>query len=184
MNETSKLIEKRKKLGYYDKYFVGKGLEIGGWNDPLIVNGKPITQHTLPDGSTHLLPFKDGEFDFLYASHVLEHFPVSITVLKEWLRVVKVGGYVYFSVPDFELYEKGKWPSVFNPAHKNNFSLIKVKAIATALSDIAYPKLCLLEDNNFDYSLDQSIDQTRGKASCQIDCCLQKLFTSSDIVCG
>lgn len=174
MNETSKLIEKRTRLGYYDKYFVGRGLEIGGWNDPLKVNGKPIQQHTLPDGSTHKLNFKNNELDFLYASHVLEHFSNTLEVLKEWLRVVKPGGYVYFAVPDFTLYEKNIWPSMFNPAHKQFFDVNKLVFMVEGLLDIADIEFCRLEDNNFNYSLKYDIDQTRGNASCQIDCCLRK----------
>ena len=177
MNETSKLTVKRQELGYFDTYFRGKGLEIGGWNDPLIVNGRPIAQHTLPDGSTHVLPFKDGEFDFLYASHVLEHFAKPIDVLREWLRVVKVGGYVYFAVPDFTLYEHNIWPSKYNQAHKKYFTVAMVKELVTrALRNNASLEFCRLEDNNFDYNLDATIDQTRLKASCQIDCCIQKVI--------
>jgi predicted SAM-dependent methyltransferase len=174
MNETSKLAKKRGELGYYEKYFQGKGLEIGGWNDPLIVNGKPIQQHTLPDGSTHILPFADAQFDFLYASHVLEHFENAAEVLLEWLRVVKPNGYVYFAVPEFTLYEKNKWPSRFNKAHKQWFTLGKIQAIiANGLKDVTI-EFCRLEDENYNYELDQTIDQTRGNASCQIDCCIRK----------
>jgi SAM-dependent methyltransferase len=185
MNETSKLVEKRKSLGIYDKYFIGSGLEIGGWNDPLIINGKPIKQHTLPDGSTHKLSFKDNEFDFLYASHVLEHFSNTIEVLKEWLRVVKPGGYVYFAVPDFFLYEKCCNPSRYNNAHKAFFclpsGLYAEKPNAINLEEFLIEnfsdheiKELRIEDNNYNYDLSDAIDQTRGNASCQIDCCLRK----------
>lgn len=175
MNETSKLTQKRKAMGYFDKYFTGHGLEIGGWNDPLIVNGFPIKQHTLPDGSTHVLPYKDNAFDFLYASHVLEHFDKPITVLKEWLRVVKVGGYVYFAVPDFTLYEKNIWPSKYNRNHQHYFTANMVKMMIERGLLNAKLQLCYLEDQGFDYNLDKSIDQTRNGASCQIDCCVQKI---------
>ena len=175
MNETSKLTEKRRELGYFDKYFTGHGIEIGGWNDPLIVADRPVLQHTLPDGSTHLLPFKDGTFDFLYASHVLEHFSNPIAVLKEWLRVVKVGGYVYFAVPDFTLYEKNIWPSKYNRNHQHYFTVNMVETIAKRALPNASLEFCYLEDQGFDYNLDSSIDQTRAGASCQIDCCLRKI---------
>ena len=172
MNETSKLIEKRRALGIYDKYFVGSGLEIGGWNDPLIVDGKPIKQHTLPDGSTHELPFADGSFDFVYASHVLEHFKSPEVVLREWLRVARE--YVYFAVPDFFLYEKGIWPSKFNANHYSRFTVKSMEILLKWLEDVCTVEFCRIEDNGYDYAAGQRIDQTRGKASAQIEVCLKK----------
>lgn len=35
------------------------------------------------------LPFEEDEADFVFASHVLEHFPDPVRALKEWIRVAK-----------------------------------------------------------------------------------------------
>jgi SAM-dependent methyltransferase len=43
------------------------------------------------------LPFDDDAVDFVFASHVLEHFPDPIRALKEWLRVAR--RYVVLVVP-------------------------------------------------------------------------------------
>jgi SAM-dependent methyltransferase len=40
------------------------------------------------------LPLPDESEDFVISSHVLEHFPDPIKALKEWLRVVRKGGYI------------------------------------------------------------------------------------------
>lgn len=48
------------------------------------------------------LPFAEGEWDFVVASHVLEHFYDPIKTLKEWLRVVKPGGLVLVIFPHKE----------------------------------------------------------------------------------
>lgn len=48
--------------------------------------------------------FKDATVEAVYASNILEHFPIADTVkvLKEWHRVLKQGGKLYVSVPDFD----------------------------------------------------------------------------------
>ncbi len=48
------------------------------------------------------LPFKDNVWDFVISSHVVEHFYDPIKTVKEWLRVVKPGGYVYIIAPHKE----------------------------------------------------------------------------------
>mgnify|MGYP001562566810 CR=1 FL=1 len=47
--------------------------------------------------------YADGSVSEIYASHCLEHFPHTRTmsVLKEWSRVLKPGGILYVAVPDF-----------------------------------------------------------------------------------
>ena len=60
------------------------------------------------------LPFADQSVDFVYASHVLEHFypKVARRLLREAKRVLKPGGYIRVCVPDlqhaFDLYRSGK----------------------------------------------------------------------------
>lgn len=43
------------------------------------------------------LPFADGSVDYVFASHVIEHFPDPIRALQEWLRVAR--RYVVLVVP-------------------------------------------------------------------------------------
>jgi ubiquinone/menaquinone biosynthesis C-methylase UbiE len=49
------------------------------------------------------LPFEDGTFDYVYSCHTLEHIPWFKTkkVLTEWIRIVKQGGTIDISVPNF-----------------------------------------------------------------------------------
>lgn len=51
---------------------------------------------------TDLSRFANEEFDFILASDILEHFPISRTVniLREWCRVLKIGGSIEFRVPN------------------------------------------------------------------------------------
>ncbi len=50
------------------------------------------------------LPFADDEFDFVLASHVIEHLTDPIRGLKEWVRVASK--YVYVIVPDRNIYDR------------------------------------------------------------------------------
>jgi SAM-dependent methyltransferase len=48
------------------------------------------------------LPFTDGSFDFVLASHVLEHVPDPIHALGEWVRVASRYVFVILPQPDNE----------------------------------------------------------------------------------
>jgi len=63
------------------------------------------------EGGRYPYPFRDNRFDFIFASHVLEDFaPDEIQfVFDEWLRMVKVGGYLIILVPDIE---GGRYPGI------------------------------------------------------------------------
>lgn len=65
-------------------------------------------------GPVELLPMDDASVSLIYASHVLEHFGrfEYRAVLEEWFRVLKSGGILRLSVPDFAVcaaiyYESG-----------------------------------------------------------------------------
>jgi SAM-dependent methyltransferase len=45
--------------------------------------------------------------------------------LKNWLRILKTGGYLLLSVPDEDLYEQGIFPSTYNADHKHTFTIYK-----------------------------------------------------------
>mgnify|MGYP001607631342 CR=1 FL=1 len=49
---------------------------------------------------TKKLPFKDASVDTVIARHILEHCVDTISVLREWTRMLKVGGRLIISVPD------------------------------------------------------------------------------------
>lgn len=71
----------------------------------------------------NLRRFRDGSVDLVYACHVLEHFShLQVpAVLKEWGRVLKPGGRLCLSVPDFDrildIYREtgGDVPTIINP---------------------------------------------------------------------
>jgi predicted SAM-dependent methyltransferase len=50
------------------------------------------------------LPYGDGEVDFIWSSHTLEHasFNEVTATLWEWFRVLRTGGAMIVQVPDFD----------------------------------------------------------------------------------
>lgn len=52
------------------------------------------------------LPFKDNTWDFVISSHVIEHFFDPVKAIKEWLRVVRLGGYIFIIAPRQEVTER------------------------------------------------------------------------------
>jgi SAM-dependent methyltransferase len=85
-------------------------LGCGGVNHDKFVNidGLPAPHIHYIRSIDDLSPFKDNTVDLIYAAHCLEHFShrKTSTVLAEWFRVLKPGGILRLSVPDFDaLYE-------------------------------------------------------------------------------
>jgi SAM-dependent methyltransferase len=107
-----------------------KGIEIGGaahnpfdldtinvdWTDGLDTSwkkeeiqhcGETMKVDVIADGAT--LPFKDNQWDFVVSSHCLEHNWDTVGALKEWVRVVKPGGFVFTIFPHPErTFDKGR----------------------------------------------------------------------------
>jgi SAM-dependent methyltransferase len=67
----------------------------------------------------------DNTFDFVNSSHCLEHLEDPLLGLRNWLRVLKPGGYIVALVPDEDLYEQRVWPSTNNRDHKHTFTILK-----------------------------------------------------------
>lgn len=128
-------------------FCLGNGCDLGfGGGRPIrdsaiCVDREPGHPHRREESEpwpTHLvwdvfsfLPFREGVLDYCYSSHCLEDAIDTSGVLKEWVRVLKVGGKLVLFLPDQRAYEaccraSGGLP---NQAHKHaDFSLDLVKA--------------------------------------------------------
>jgi SAM-dependent methyltransferase len=123
MRETAKCQEFRKARGDFDQFLHGEGIDIGCGPDPLRVEKGSVRPWDIPDGDAQLMTgVPDNQFDFVYSSHCLEHMRDVPESLKNWTRILKPGGSLYFVVPEYVIYEKMTWPSMFNPDHKQSFS--------------------------------------------------------------
>lgn len=185
MNESTKCFDMRLARGDFDRWLHGNGIDIGCGPDPLKlppgVSGS-VLGWDRPQGDGASLPnIEDRTFDFIYSSHCLEHLNDVGAALARWTEVLKPGGFLYIVVPDFELYEHGRYP-IAGP-HKHSFSLTLDKAEVAQpnhwhVHKEVVPRMdqlgcrlvtASLEDDGFDYSLkDSCVDQTLGNALAQI----------------
>jgi SAM-dependent methyltransferase len=124
MAETRKAHARRIASGFYEKYIHGKGIDIGCGRidtyDGLDTISPTAFHHDKDDcDATFMDIFPDDQFDYVYASHVLEHISDPVTAVKNWLRICKPGGVVIISVPHRDLYERKRTlPSRWNEDHK------------------------------------------------------------------
>ncbi len=120
MNETKKLQNIRKSWGHFDRYFQGRGIDIGCGPDCL--EGAEPFDRELGHGDAQLMSnIPDETYDYVYSSHCLEHMRDIPETIKNWCRILKVGGWMYIVVPEYIYYEKCTWPPKFNLDHKHSF---------------------------------------------------------------
>jgi len=133
MKELSKSIPRRMRdPNFLRRYFVGRGVDIGGRPDPLSLYAEffplmgEVKVWDLGDGDAQFMAgVDDDSFDFVHSSHCLEHLHDPQEGLRNWLRVVHPGGFVVVTVPDEDLYEQGVFPSAHNRDHKVTFTIHK-----------------------------------------------------------
>ena len=79
----------------------GRTTHIDGFLNVDLFEGEGVDIRT---DVSDLSMFKDGEVVELYCSHILEHFAHvrTVSVLKEWRRVMAKGGKAHIAVPDFD----------------------------------------------------------------------------------
>lgn len=133
MNETSKsIIRRMHDIRFVNKYFVGKGIDIGCGPDPLSKFHQQFPLMTelkawdVSDGDAQLMAgVPDNTYDFVHNSHCLEHMRDPYEAFDNWLRICKPGGHIITTIPDEDLYEQGVWPSTHNPDHKVSWAILK-----------------------------------------------------------
>jgi len=116
----------------------GEGIDIGCGTDPVFPHVMPFD---LAQGDANeILRHVDRTFDFVYASHCLEHMRDPRAAIAQWWALVRPGGVLFVIVPDEDLYEQGFWPSRFNRDHKWTFTIAKRQSwspVSVNLLDVA-----------------------------------------------
>ena len=190
-NETSKAMKRRKgeTLIPWNKIFQGNGIDVGCGPDKLPF--EDCIGFDLGDGDANKLDeyFPENHFDYLHASHVLEHMYDATDALLRWLKVVKPGGHIVGEVPSWELYEGKRSRSIYNPDHKSTWSMWnKIGAgelphhfapnFFSTMTGSFYPIQVRLVDANYDYIVGSSIDQTNtpgNEVECFIEFVIKKI---------
>lgn len=135
--ETSKAHVRRYNEGFYECYFHGKIIDIGCADDSVedclhryFVYDKPRWtvdkwDYSLGNGDATLMEgVGDDTYDTVYASHVLEHLEKPVLALRNWMRILKPGGFLIVCVPEVDLYEKKhELPSRWNSDHKTYWNI-------------------------------------------------------------
>lgn len=125
--ESSKTWEKKLRSGFFLNYMYGKGLDIGfsGYKKGTvpILDGAIGVDTNYPGYDGVNLPFDDNSQDYVYSSHCLEHVSDYRSVIQDWYRVTKPGGYIITVVPHRDLYEKKlHLPSLWNADHERFYT--------------------------------------------------------------
>lgn len=119
ISEKIKRIFYRPKLPNTKKFGTNIHLGCGPINHEAFINidGFPFPHIHYVRDIGDLSIFSDNSVDLIYASHCLEHFHYAEVgnVLKEWQRVLKKGGILRVSVPDFDLLLKIYYDNDMNP---------------------------------------------------------------------
>lgn len=164
-NESSKT---KKVWGDLERSVLrGEGIDIGCGADPVLPGVMPFD---IADGDANeILRHVHRQFDFVYASHCLEHMRDPRAALAQWWQLVKPGGVLFVIVPDEDLYEQGYWPSRFNRDHKWTFTIAKHASwspVSVSLLDLArsLPGGELLDIRLFDAGYDRRL-QGNGQAA-------------------
>lgn len=178
--EARKTLEAKLSDGFFSRYMSGENiLDIGyrGYLD----NVEPVLPHATgveldyPGYDGRTLPFPDGSQDAVYNSHCLEHISDYQQAIREWFRVIKVGGHLIVMVPHQFLYEKKeKLPSRWNEDHKRFYTPASlIGEIEKSLPPNSY-RLRHLIDNDAHY--DYTIGPERHAGGCyEIEMVIQKI---------
>lgn len=120
------------------------------------------------------LPFDDGSQDAVYSSHCLEHVADPAAVVREWLRVVRIGGYVVTVVPHQYLYERRVALPSAHPDHRHLFTPSTLLGVFEGALVPNTWRVRHLADNDLFY--DYAIDPGQHPVGCyEIELVIEKI---------
>jgi SAM-dependent methyltransferase len=162
--EIGKTFTLRLVNGFFRKYLSGPAILDIGFRGAS-ADAVPILPHAIgidvdyPGYDGVRLPFADESVDTVFASHVLEHVPDAPAIVREWFRVIRVGGYIVCIVPHQFLYErKRELPSKWSGEHLRFYTPGSLLCeFETSLRPNTY-RVRHLSDNDLRYDYDLNAD--------------------------
>lgn len=183
--ESSKAFALRERAGFWQAYANGRTVLDIGYRGGT-PNAQPVLPHATgieldyPGYDGLHLPFGNETVDTVHSSHVLEHVADDIATLREWFRVLRIGGYLIIFVPHAFLYERRLTvpPSRFSGEHVRCYTPATLLAtVERALTPNTYRIRHLFDaDFGYDYSLPKETHPT-GCLECEL--VIQKIPTPS-----
>lgn len=178
--ETTKSYARKIADGFFDRYLAGDAiLEIGfrgyfGGSEPIVEQAIGIDVDYPGYDGTHL-PFPDNSQDAIYTSHTLEHISDYQASIREWFRVLKLGGHLVIVVPHQFLYEKKTTlPPRWNFDHKRFYTPASLlQEIETTLEPNTY-RVRHLADNDAGYDYTK-LPHEESVGCFEIELVLQKI---------
>ena len=179
--EIRKTYRQKCESGFIERYLSGPHiLDIGfrGWD----AASQPIVPQAVGVGLDYPgydglhLPFVDESHDAVFSSHCLEHIDDYRTVLGEWYRVLKVGGYLILAVPHCWLYERKPAPTSLHGGteHRRFYTPASLAAEIEESLPVGGYRVRLLRDN--DEGFDYSVPPEQHAAGCyEIELVLEKI---------
>jgi hypothetical protein len=108
------------------KYCIGQGLDLGCGGSKIKIDSIGIdlySPHADMNFDARILDrYPDGHFDYIFSSHLLEEIENTEATLREWLRVLKIGGNIVLYQADKDVYYPLGDPRC-NVNHKHHFSV-------------------------------------------------------------
>ena len=160
-NEAMKSYAQKLHSGFIARYLSGAHiLDIGfrghsGLQQPIVPQAIGIDLG-YPGYDGVRLPFPDGSQDAVYSSHCLEHMTDPVGAVRDWHRVLRVGGFVVAAVPHQHLYEKkNRPPSSWNREHRRFFTPASLLALFEEAFEPNSYRIRSLNDNDmfYDYAI-------------------------------
>lgn len=179
--EAGRSYVSRIRSGFLDRYCAGDlVLDVGfsGYDNP---EGKTAVPGAIGidldypgyDGIT--LPFADGSVDTIMSSHCLEHILFDLAAIRDWYRVLKVGGYIVCMVPHQGLYEKKRFlPSRWNGDHKRMYTPASLLESFERALEINSYRVRHLADNDAGFNYGIAPD-THSDGAYEIELVIEKI---------
>jgi len=134
----------------------GVQINVGAGTWKVIENSIPIDFPEY-DAEIHDLPYADNSVDVLHAYHFLEHIKDPMRVLKDFERVLKVGGYANIVVPyynsglqarhlqHYSQFSELTWDTIFNEySYDTGYPEWKIKVHTTFIMGVEERNLALV----------------------------------------